>query len=39
MYYLDAKSAPAREDRLKTNIAFGGTCAEMKDCIQSGCFS
>ncbi|HWQ75320.1 MAG TPA: nitrogenase component 1 [Syntrophomonas sp.] len=39
MYYLDAKSAPAREDRLKTNIAFGGTCAEMKGCIQAGCFS
>lgn len=39
MYYLDAKSAPAREDRLKTNIAFGGTCAEMKGCIKAGCFS
>ena len=39
MNYLDAKSAPAREDRLKTNIAFGGTCAEMKGCIRKGCFS
>lgn len=39
MNYLEAKSAPAREDRLKTNIAFGGTCAEMKDCLRGGCFS
>lgn len=39
MNYLNAKSAPAREDRLKANIAFGGTCAELKGCIRSGCFS
>lgn len=39
MNYLNAKSAPAREDRLKANIAFGGTCAELKGCIKSGCFS
>lgn len=39
MNYLDAKSAPAREDRLKANIAFGGTCAELKGCIKAGCFS
>lgn len=39
MNYLGAKSAPVREDRLKANIAFGGTCAEMKDCLKSGCFS
>jgi Nitrogenase component 1 type Oxidoreductase. len=38
MNYLDAKSAPAREDRLKTNIAFGGTCAKLKGCIRAGCF-
>lgn len=39
MNYLDGKSAPAREDRLKTNIAFGGTCAQMKGCMAGGCFS
>ncbi len=39
MDYINAKSAPAREDRLKANIAFGGTCAEMKGCIKGGCFS
>jgi len=38
MDYLNAKSAPAREDRLKTNIAFGGTCAQIKGCISAGCF-
>ncbi len=38
MNYLNAKSAPAREDRLKTNIAFGGTCAQLKGCIKAGCF-
>lgn len=39
MNYLDAKSAPAREDRLKANIAFGGTCKELRSCSQNGCFS
>ncbi len=39
MDYLKAKSAPAREDRLKTNIAFGGTCGELKGCAKGGCFS
>ncbi len=39
MNFLDAKSAPAREDRLKANIAFGGTCAELKSCTRNGCFS
>jgi nitrogenase molybdenum-iron protein alpha chain len=38
MNYLNAKSAPAREDRLKTNIAFGGTPAKMKECLRRGCF-
>jgi len=38
MYYLEAKSAPAREDRHKTNIAFGGTSAKMKGCLKNGCF-
>jgi nitrogenase molybdenum-iron protein alpha chain len=39
MNFLDAKSAPAREDRLKANIAFGGTCGSIKGCIKAGCFS
>ncbi|MFT4145623.1 MAG: nitrogenase component 1 [Mobilitalea sp.] len=39
MDYLKAKSAPAREDRLKANIAFGGTCGELKGCAKGGCFS
>jgi nitrogenase molybdenum-iron protein alpha chain len=38
MNYLNAKSAPAREDRHKTNIAFGGTAAKMKGCLQKDCF-
>jgi len=38
MNYLNAKSAPAREDRLKTNIAFGGTHAKIKECLARGCF-
>lgn len=39
MNFLNAKSAPAREDRLKANIAFGGTCRELKNCSKNGCFS
>jgi nitrogenase molybdenum-iron protein alpha chain len=38
MDFLDAKSAPAREDRLKTNTAFGGDTARLKSCLQGGCF-
>jgi len=38
MNYLNAKSAPAREDRLKTNIAFGGTHAKIKECLARDCF-
>ena len=38
MDYLNAKSAPSREDRHKTNIAFGGTAAKMKSCLQKDCF-
>ena len=38
MNYLNAKSAPAREDRLKANIAFGGTAGAMKSCLQRDCF-
>jgi len=38
MNYLNAKSAPGREDRHKTNIAFGGTLGKMKGCIKNGCF-
>ncbi|HEX2946985.1 MAG TPA: nitrogenase component 1 [Clostridia bacterium] len=38
MDYLNAKSAPAREDRLKTNIAYGGTCEQLRGCVEKGCF-
>ena len=38
MNYLDAKSAPAREDRLKASIAYGGTYAQARGCSQKGCF-
>jgi len=38
MNYLEAKSAPGREDRHKTNIALGGTLAKVKGCIKNGCF-
>lgn len=38
MNYLDAKSAPVREERHKTNIAFGGTAEKMKNCLRAGCF-
>jgi nitrogenase molybdenum-iron protein alpha chain len=30
MNFLDAKSAPSREDRLHASIAFGGICAQVK---------
>ena len=32
MNYLDAKSAPSREDRLKASVAFGGSCAQVRTC-------
>lgn len=38
MSYLDAKSAPGREDRLLTNTAFGGTCSQLRECSRSGYF-
>lgn len=38
MDYLNAKSAPGREDRLKANIAFGGTVSDVKGCLKGGCF-
>jgi len=30
-------TAPAREERLKAGIAFGGTCSQLQDCISKGC--
>ena len=38
MNYLDAISVPGREDRHKTNTAFGGTSGKMKSCLKNGCF-
>lgn len=38
MNYLDGKSAPGREDRLKANTAFGGTCSQMRNSARNGCF-
>jgi nitrogenase molybdenum-iron protein alpha chain len=32
MNFLDAKSAPSREDRLRASVAFGGTCAQVRTC-------
>ncbi|GHU04615.1 oxidoreductase nitrogenase component 1 [Spirochaetia bacterium] len=40
MNYLDAKSAPSREDRLKASVAFGGKCAQVRTCAsarENGC--
>jgi nitrogenase molybdenum-iron protein alpha chain len=40
MNYLDAKSAPAREDRLHASFAFGGTCGQVRTCAgarANGC--
>jgi len=40
MNFLDAKSAPSREDRLRASIAFGGTCAQVRTCSlaqSNGC--
>jgi nitrogenase molybdenum-iron protein alpha chain len=40
MNFLDAKSAPSREDRLHAAIAFGGTCAQVRTCekaMANGC--
>ncbi|MDR0998035.1 MAG: nitrogenase, partial [Treponema sp.] len=35
MNFLDAKSAPSREDRLRASVAFGGTCAQVRTCSQA----
>jgi nitrogenase molybdenum-iron protein alpha chain len=35
MNYLDAKSAPAREDRLHASFAFGGTCGQVRTCASA----
>ncbi|MDR1971692.1 MAG: nitrogenase [Treponema sp.] len=40
MDFLNAKSAPSREDRLHASIAFGGTCAQVRTCgraMANGC--
>jgi nitrogenase molybdenum-iron protein alpha chain len=40
MNFLEAKSAPSREDRLRASIAFGGTCAQVRTCakaVANGC--
>ncbi|GHV91936.1 oxidoreductase nitrogenase component 1 [Spirochaetia bacterium] len=40
MNFLDANSAPSREDRLHASIAFGGTCAQVRNCqnaMACGC--
>jgi nitrogenase molybdenum-iron protein alpha chain len=40
MNYLDAKSAPSREDRLQASVAFGGKCAQVRTCAaarENGC--
>ncbi|MDR0668897.1 MAG: nitrogenase [Treponema sp.] len=40
MNFLDAKSAPSREDRLHAAIAFGGVCSQVRTCekaLASGC--
>lgn len=39
MNFLGGKSAPAREDRLKANIAFGGVCRDIKNCKDRGCLN
>ncbi|MDR1024200.1 MAG: nitrogenase, partial [Treponema sp.] len=35
MNFLEAKSAPSREDRLHAAIAFGGTCAQVRTCEKA----
>jgi nitrogenase molybdenum-iron protein alpha chain len=35
MNYLDAKSAPSREERLKASVAFGGVCAQVRTCAAA----
>ncbi|APM37858.1 nitrogenase component 1 [Clostridium kluyveri] len=32
-------TAPAREERLKAGIAFGGTCANLKYCLNKACLN
>ena len=29
-------TAPAREERLKAGIAYGGTCADLQNCLSKG---
>jgi nitrogenase molybdenum-iron protein alpha chain len=35
MNFLEAKSAPSREDRLHAAVAFGGTCAQVRTCEKA----
>jgi nitrogenase molybdenum-iron protein alpha chain len=35
MNFLEAKSAPSREDRLHASIAFGGTCKQVRSCDRA----
>ena len=30
-------TAPAREERLKAGIAYGGTCSHLEECLSKGC--
>ena len=32
-------TAPAREERLKAGIAYGGTCADLQNCLSKGCLN
>ncbi len=34
-----SETAPAREERLKAGIAFGGTCAHLEECVSKGCLN
>ncbi len=34
-----SETAPAREERLKAGIAYGGTCAYLDECLSKGCLS
>ncbi len=32
-----SNTAPAREERLKAGIAYGGTCSHLEECLSKGC--
>ncbi len=39
MSIILSDTAPAREERLKAGIAYGGTCSHLDECVNKGCLA